>query len=155
MKKGLVILLAALIALPFSFDVSAKEKKKKKKKGDTELVMPVPKKISAYDKLFKGKKVETARSNFITLHKVEGKLYFEIPLKYMEREFLLASTVTQVTSPEFCDIGYKANEPMHLKFTKHEPGTAAITKSGIPASVMVSPVTELPSWTGSSKALSV
>ena len=37
MKKGLVILLAALIALPFSFDVSAKEKKKKKKKATRSL----------------------------------------------------------------------------------------------------------------------
>lgn len=47
-------------------------------------------------------------------------MYFEIPLKYMEREILLASTVTNVTSPEFCDIGYKANNPLHLKFTKRD-----------------------------------
>lgn len=47
-------------------------------------------------------------------------MYFEIPLKYMDREILLASTVTNVTSPEFCDIGYKANNPLHLKFTKRD-----------------------------------
>ena len=120
MKKIFLVLLATLIVLPFASDACAKDKKKKKKKGETELVVSAPKKLSAYEKLFKGKNVVTAKSDFITLHKVENKLYFEIPLKYMNRDFLLASTVTEVTSPEFCDIGYKANEPMHLKFTKRD-----------------------------------
>ena len=120
MKKIFLVLLATLIVLPFASDACAKDKKKKKKKGETELVVSAPKKLSAYEKLFKGKNVVTAKSDFITLHKVENKLYFEIPLKYMNRDFLLASTVTKVTSPEFCDIGYKANEPMHLKFTKRD-----------------------------------
>ena len=78
------------------------------------------KKLSNYEKLFKGKNVVTAKSDFITLHKVGDKLYFEIPLKYMEREILLASTVTNVTAPDFCDIGYKANQPLHLKFTRRD-----------------------------------
>lgn len=118
-QKLFMIFLVALIALPFASDVQAKNKKKKKK-GDTEMVLPAPKKQSAYEKLLKGKNVVTSQSDFITLHKVGNKLYFEIPLKYMEREFLLASTVTKVTSPEFCDIGFKVNEPMHLKFTKKD-----------------------------------
>ena len=109
MKKIFLVLLATLIVLPFASDACAKDKKKKKKKGETELVVSAPKKLSAYEKLFKGKNVVTAKSDFITLHKVENKLYFEIPLKYMNRDFLLASTVTKVTSPEFCDIGYKAD----------------------------------------------
>ena len=41
-----------------------------------------------------------------------------------------------------------------LRSGKSAPGTAVITKSGIPASVMDSPATESPSWTESSKALS-
>lgn len=112
-------LLAALLVLPNFSDINATEKNKKKKKG-TEVALPAPKKQSPYEKLFKGKNVVTAKSDFITLHKVGDKLYFEIPLKYMEREILLASTVTNVTAPDFCDIGYKANQPLHLKFTRRD-----------------------------------
>lgn len=119
MKKWMFVLLAMIIIMPLSSDLYAIGKKKKKK-GTTTATLPAPKKISPYEKLLKGKNVVTAKSNFITLHKVENKLYFEIPLKYMNREILLASTVTNVTSPEFCDIGYKANNPLHLKFTKRD-----------------------------------
>ncbi|WP_303180079.1 zinc-dependent metalloprotease [uncultured Butyricimonas sp.] len=119
MRKWMFVLLAVMIAMPLSSDLYAASKKKKKK-GATAAALPAPKKVSAYDKLLKGKNVVTSKSDFITLHKVGNKLYFEIPLKYMEREILLASTVTNVTSPEFCDIGYKANSPLHLKFTKRD-----------------------------------
>lgn len=112
-------LLALLLIFPNFSNLNAAEKSKKKKKG-TEIALPAPKKQSPYEKLFKGKNVVTAKSNFITLHKVGDKLYFEIPLKYMEREILLASTVTNVTAPDFCDIGYKANQPLHLKFTRRD-----------------------------------
>ena len=119
MKKWMIVLLAMIIVLPLSSDLYAASKKKKKK-GTATATLPTPKKVSPYEKLLKGKNVETSKSDFITLHKVGSKLYFEIPLKYMEREILLASTVTNVTSPEFCDIGYKANNPLHLKFTKRD-----------------------------------
>ena len=119
MKKWMIVLLAMIIVMPLSSDLYAASKKKKKK-GTATATLPAPKKVSPYEKLLKGKNVETSKSDFITLHKVGSKLYFEIPLKYMEREILLASTVTNVTSPEFCDIGYKANNPLHLKFTKRD-----------------------------------
>ena len=103
MKKWMIVLMAMIIAMPLSSDLYAANKKKKKK-GTPTATVPAPKKVSSYEKLFKGKNVVTAKSNFITLHKVGDKLYFEIPLKYMNREILLASTVTNVTSPEFCDM---------------------------------------------------
>ena len=95
--------MAMVIIMPLSSDLYAAGKKKKKK-GTATATLPAPKKVSPYEKLLKGKNVETSKSNFITLHKVGNKLYFEIPLKYMNREILLASTVTNVTSPEFCDM---------------------------------------------------
>lgn len=117
MKKWLIILLAMTITMPLSSELYAANKKKKKK-GDTTIV--AKKKESPYEKLLKGPNVISTKSSFITLHKVKDKLYFEIPLKYMEREILLASTVSHVSSPQFCDIGYKAKNPLHLKFTKRD-----------------------------------
>jgi hypothetical protein len=91
-----------------------------KKKKKTTAVAPAPKKQSPYEKLFKGKEVVTAASDFITLRKVGDKLYFEIPLKYLDREMLLASTVSSVSSTGFCDVGYKPTTPLHVKFTRSD-----------------------------------
>ena len=49
---------------------------------------------------------------------MDGKLYFEIPMKYLGREMLFASTLTSTSSNDFCDVGYKQNDPLHVRFTK-------------------------------------
>lgn len=105
-----------LLSVPTEANAWPFGKKKKKKAAQTE--MPAPKKTTPYEKLFKDKKPVTAKSDFITLHKVGDKLYFEIPLKYLGREMLLASTVSEVSTPDFCDVGYKAKTPLHVKFTR-------------------------------------
>lgn len=82
----------------------------RKKKGKNAATAKVTEKKSAYDKLFQKESCETVKSNFITLHKVDGKLYFEIPMKYLGREMLFASTLTSTSSNDFCDVGYKQND---------------------------------------------
>ncbi len=114
MKKWMLVLLVGLLVLPCMRETYASGRKKKGKTTEVK----APEKKSAYDKLFKKKSCETVKSNFITLHKVDGKLYFEIPTKYLGREMLLASTLTSTSSNDFCDVGYKQNDPLHIKFTK-------------------------------------
>jgi hypothetical protein len=78
------------------------------------------KKQTPYEKLFSGKKVVTAKSDFITLHKVQGKLYFEIPYKILGREMLAASTVTEVSASLGADVGYKPKGVNHVKFVQED-----------------------------------
>ena len=115
MKKWMLVLFVALFVLPCSRDADAAGRKKKGKNAAT---AKVTEKKSAYDKLFQKESCETVKSNFITLHKVDGKLYFEIPMKYLGREMLFASTLTSTSSNDFCDVGYKQNDPLHVRFTK-------------------------------------
>ena len=115
MKKWMLVLFVALFVLPCSRDAEAAGRKKK---GKNAVTAKVAEKKSAYDKLFQKKSCETVKSNFITLHKVDGKLYFEIPVKYLGREMLFASTLTSTSSNDFCDVGYKQNDPLHVRFTK-------------------------------------
>ncbi|MCD8186269.1 MAG: DUF5117 domain-containing protein [Rikenellaceae bacterium] len=92
---------------------------RKKKKEEPKTEAPEPRRPSPYQNLFKDKQVETAASDFITVHKVDQKqLYFEIPLRYLGREMLLASTLTQISSPDYGDIGFKAKTPLHVRFTQ-------------------------------------
>ena len=96
-------------------------KKKKKKKAQTEQVAQTPKKKETkYEKLFKGKAHEIFKGDFITIHRAGDKIYFEYPLKYMGREVLIASTPSATSNPELVNIGYKAGEPIHVKFVMED-----------------------------------
>ena len=112
MSKWLVwgVWLVYLLACPCSADAGFW---KKKKKGKAEVKVE----LSEYDKLFKGKRYETAISEFMAVHKMDGKVYLEYPLRLMGRELLLASTTTVSTDNTVCTNGYKENTPLHIRFT--------------------------------------
>lgn len=109
MKKGLILLLISLFFLPCSQPLFAWSKKKTGQEGIT-------KEKTKYEKLFKNKAYQTITGSFITIHKIEGKIYFEYPLKYMERDLLIASTPSTTSEPALVNVGYKSREPIHVKF---------------------------------------
>ena len=114
--------MVTLFLVPCVLDSAyAGDRKKKKKKGETEQVAPTPKKPETkYEKLFKGKKHDIYRGDFITIHRADDKIYFEYPLKYMGREVLIAATPSSTSNPELVNIGYKAGEPIHVKFVMED-----------------------------------
>lgn len=73
MKKWMLVLFVALFVLPCSREADAAGRKKKGKNAAT---AKVTEKKSAYDKLFQKESCETVKSNFITLHKDDGKIVF-------------------------------------------------------------------------------
>jgi len=120
--KKFVMVLSLLLVMTSYVDAGGiwwKKKKKAKEPVKTETI----KKKSKYEELFKKSGVETAKGNFVTLHKIEEKqgdkinqkIYFEYPLKYIGREVLLGGTVTSVAEPSFVYPGFKYKSPLHLK----------------------------------------
>ena len=105
MKKWITLSMVILFVLPCPELTYASARKKKTTVTETKKE-PV-KRQSKYDKLIKNKLCETSRGNFVTLHKVDGKLYFEMPVKYLNREMLLASTISEASDNNLCAIGYK------------------------------------------------
>ena len=87
-----------------------------KKKGKKEEKVEV-KKETPYEKFFKGKKCETVKG-LITLHKMDNKIYFELPLSLLGKDMLIGSTVTEITNNGFANVGEKPHEPMHVMFTR-------------------------------------
>jgi hypothetical protein len=110
-----VLVLCAGMLLPTPAEAIWPWKKKKTTEvaADTAQVSKNPR----YDKLFKGKKYETARG-MITLHKVNGKLYFELPVQLLGREMLIGSTVSEISNSNDAIIGSKPQAPLHVCFTK-------------------------------------
>ena len=110
MRSLLIGCVLAMFLLPMSGEIYAKKKEDSKK---------VPKKESAYEKLFKGHKKETVKGMF-TVHKMNEKVYFEIPLNLMGRDMLLGSTISEINDSGDAFVGEKPFDPLHVKFVKHD-----------------------------------
>ena len=85
---------------------------RKKKKGVKEVEKETP-----YQKLFKGKTCETVKG-LLTIHKMDGKVYFEIPRNLLEKDMLLGSTISETTNNLFGSVGEKPTDPLCVQFTQ-------------------------------------
>ena len=109
-----VLLAGGLTLLPGT--ASAARGKKKSASGTTE----TPKPLSAYEKLFKDKRVTTVRG-FMTLHMFEGnKLYVELPDSLLGREMLLGTTIEESSDPGEGFAGQQPRDPLHVVFTRSD-----------------------------------
>lgn len=105
----IITLLLFVFLLPI-FESQAAERKKKSKQDTVKVE-------SEYDKLFNAPGCET-KKGMITLHKKDGKVYFEMPLELMEKEMLLGSTVEEISDNNEALVGQKPHDPLHIYFTK-------------------------------------
>ena len=110
--KTILCVAAGLFFMQATSVTYAGERKKKESKKES-----VEKKETAYDKLFKEKKCETVKG-MVTIHKMDGKVYFEFPLNLLNKDMLLGSTITKITNNGFGSVGEKPYDPLHITFTK-------------------------------------
>ena len=105
LSKLCVLLLAAgLLIVPASGTAASKSKSNKKKGKTEEVAKP---KVDKYTKMFvNDKSCQTAKGPFLTLHKLKGKLYVEVPIKTIGREMLIASTISEASDTNLGTIGY-------------------------------------------------
>lgn len=89
----------------------------KKKKVKVEQTTPA-KKESEYDKLFK-KEHETAKG-LVTLHLLNGKVYFELPVDLFNKDMLIGSTVSSISDNGNAIVGAKPTNLLHVAFTKNK-----------------------------------
>lgn len=118
-KRTLVSgLMLALLLLP-QVNSEAKFKLFSRKKAKTEAVDSTKvKKESKYDKLFKG---ESAKAEgMITLHLQKGKVYFELPIALLGRDFVMGSTIKTTSDNSDGIVGSKPLELKYFTFTKQD-----------------------------------
>lgn len=110
--------LLLLVALCFGLSsvANAAQPRRKSKKQKTE--QTESKKESKYDKLLSKPGTESARGGFLSLHKCDGKLYMEFPLKHCGRAILLASTTAESSNSRLATTGHKENDPLLISFER-------------------------------------
>lgn len=113
MNRNIVISILLLVAFCLTNTVNVMAKSERKKKKTEKVESP---KLTKYEKLFKDKKITTAKGLF-TLHQVNGKVYFEFPKTLLSREFLLGSTIVEISDNGNGLVGQMPYEPMHVTFT--------------------------------------
>ena len=97
MKKIIAILVCSLL-LPYVSDTSIGIMAKKKTKSNVTKTK-VEKKKEGYTKLFKEKnKLTSCKTNDIGLFLYDEKLYMELPLSNMGREYLISSVISNSSS---------------------------------------------------------
>ena len=115
MKKMYVLLLVVALAIPCLVVNGADWKKKKKTEKTEQSESKKEKPKSKYKKFMERPGLETVRGEFLAFHRNGEKIYVEYPLKHMGREILLGSTLSRVSNPQFVNVGYKPNAPLHLQ----------------------------------------
>ena len=125
MRKLYVVLLVVVMLIPCLLTTGVERKKNKKKveavQGDS-----VKKRDSKYDKLLKKGGVQTVKGDFVTVHKMGEKIYFEYPLKYIGREVLLGSTVKSTSDALLVTLGFKGVKPLHLRFELRDSSVCVV-----------------------------
>ena len=93
-----------VILLIVSFFLPQGKMYAQRKKKKASIVTTTQSQESAYKRFFRGKKCETVKGMF-SIHKMDGKVYFEIPFKLLNKDMLLGSTITETTNNDFGSVG--------------------------------------------------
>jgi hypothetical protein len=89
--------------------------KKKAKIEKKEVVKKTP-----YEKLLTDKKCETYKSTFMTLHKSDGKLYVELPVKNLGCNMLVSAVTASVSNPTLATVGNNLSKPLTMRFVQKD-----------------------------------
>jgi len=116
MKMIKKILISTLIFCSCTIVVLNAQNKVKSVKNEAKA--DTTKKLTPYEKLFNKKKNVKTSVGVITLHNVEGKVYFELPVKLIGKSFLMSSMVDNVSDMSLSYAGQRASRPLHICFTK-------------------------------------
>jgi len=98
--------------------------RKRAKEGKEQTVRKTP-----YEKLFDGRKHTTAVGELVTLHKIDGKVFFEIPLASMGRDMLLGTTPASTMYVRGCVVGLRQQAPMHVAFNLEDSTVVLVRRN--------------------------
>lgn len=103
-----------------------KKEEKKKKNDDTQ--KPTP-----YEKLFKEKRVESVRGGGLALHRIEEKLYLELPDSLLDQGLMVTTTIECTGDPGDGIAGQHPVKPYLIEFCRGKSDTLIYLREYAPA----------------------
>lgn len=103
-----------------------KKEEKKKKNDDTQ--KPTP-----YEKLFKEKRVESVRGGGMALHRIEEKLYLELPDSLLDQGLMVTTTIERTGDPGDGIAGQHPVKPYLIEFCRGKSDTLIYLREYAPA----------------------
>lgn len=116
MRKSILIFFASLFLSCVCVDANAQIFKFLKKRPKKEQ----KKEQSKYEKILSNKNKESSKSQFIALHKIDGKVYIDIPKETLGKDVLVGATISSVSNPQLGMIGFKNSNPVHFQFVQKD-----------------------------------
>lgn len=127
MRKLYFYFFAFSAALTFAFGSPSRAIADEKKATLSDNVETKKDKKDKIAKFFEKKKYISAKGKFINIYKTDGKVYFELPLKYLGRDMLLGATISSVSDPSYLSVGSKSTTPLYLRFERQDSSIVAKT----------------------------
>ncbi len=119
MNKVIVYSMACAVAGAMLLNHTPVAAQKKKNKGKEVVAVDTTKKLTPYQKLFKDKPVSTAKG-LITLHQLNGKVYFEFPVRLFKKPMLIGSVTASVSHSDDGAAGEQAHDPLCVYFEEQD-----------------------------------
>lgn len=113
-KILLLGLIIGSLAIPVQESFAA-GKKKKREAADSVKTAPQP---TAYDKLFKGKKGVVHKKGVMTIHKVEDKIYLEVPVGIFGHDLLVDTHIDRTSDVGLLAPGQKTAPSKRLRIDR-------------------------------------
>lgn len=105
-----------IVLFCLSSDPAMAREKKGRKAGKKTEVADTVRKQTPYDKLFR--KEHRTEKGMITLHHLDGEVYFEMPLSILGREMVMGSTIKSISNNANGVVGSKPMTLKHIVFTR-------------------------------------
>lgn len=113
MRNNIWTVLLVFLLLPWMNDIQAAQRKKKETSATKKVSTP-------YEKLFKGKKYNTADGGLMTLRLMNGKVYAELPLNLLGKDMMFTSSIQEISDNGEGVVGQFAGIPLLLRFVKQD-----------------------------------
>ena len=73
--------------------------------------------VDKYTQITEANGATKATGSFLSLYKNNDGLFLEIPVKYLDRDMLIATAISRTTDSDWFDVGNKIDDPVHIRFT--------------------------------------
>ena len=100
-------------------------------KADDDKSKSKPKKETKYDRLFKDKRLRRHVVSLLLFHKLDNKIYFELPRTLLKKQMMLGGVVNSTTDASTVTVGSTSSNPVLFYFDIQDSSVVMKTPNNV------------------------